>query len=181
MVSHLITHGHTSVGLLIQACKSPTDGPTQKKPLRNGFKSKEVDKKSASGNYSTDLLQGTLCDLLSSGILRVVHESNFRPPADDKLEAEKLGAPQDALSVKMKAADALEFEIEILERRFDWKHGTEAQRAELSNLSRTRKLGNLAQSVIGKLQSSTDSKLTDGDNLRVRFWRIHVGQSYTLN
>lgn len=178
VVSHLITHGHTSVGLLMQACKSPSDNFTQKKPLRNGFKCKEADKKFANSNYSIDLLHGTICDLLSSGLIQIVHESNFRPPADNRLEAEKFGPLQDGLNVKMKAAEALEFEIETLNRQYDWKHGTETQRVEISRLkgSKVRESGNLAQPAIGKSQLSADSKLTVGNNLRVWFWRSYIGQ-----
>ena len=168
IVSHLITQGHTSVDLLVQACKPLNDAPIQKKPLRNGFKSKDADKENANGD-TTDLIHGALCDLLRSGHLQVVHESNFRPSADDRLEAEKLESPQDGLSTKMKQAEAQEYEEIIHNWQFNWRHGTEAERAEISNLkdSRVRRLGKLTESVLRRPQLSSDSKLMEGDNLRV--------------
>lgn len=168
VVSHLITQGHTSVDHLVQACKTPDDNPTQKKPLRNGFKSKEVDKKTPNGD-PTDMINGALCDLLRTGHLQIVHESNFRPFADDRLEAEKLESPRDGLSLKMKQAEAQEFEENIHNRQFNWKHGTDAERAEISKLkeSKFRRLGKLPESVLGRPQLTSDSKLTEGGNLRV--------------
>ena len=167
-MSHLIARGHTSVDHLVQACQPLNDGPIQKQPLRNGFKTKDADRKK-SNDDSTDAIHSALCDLVRTGHLQIVHESNFRPSADDRLEAEKLESPRDGLSTKMRQAEAQEYEENIHNRQYSWRHGTEAERAEISNLkeSRMRRLGKLPESVIGRPQLSSDSKLTEGDNLRV--------------
>ena len=167
-MSHLITQGHTSVDHLVQACRPLDDGPTQKKPLRNGFKSKDADNKNSNGDPN-DIIHGALCDLLRTGHLQIVHESNFRPLADDRLEAEKLESPRDGLSIKMRQAEAQEYEENIHKRQFNWRHGTEAERMEISCLkeSKLRRLGKLPESILGRPRLSSDPKLTEGDNLRV--------------
>lgn len=171
IVSNLIAHGHTSVGALIQAHKPPNDGLLPKKSLPNGFKSADAETRCGGEreHRSFDSLQGTLCDLVHAGILQLAHESDFRPFADNRVEAEKMGPPRDALKAKMKQAEALIHNEAISDRLYDWKHGTEAERAELSNLkgSKKRKIRSLSKEAEKRPRLSIESSVTDGDDLRV--------------
>lgn len=170
LVSHLIANGHTSVGALIQPHRSLDDVPAPKKLLRNGFKSQHADTRHAKDGRSVDSLQSALCDLLSTGLLQLAHESDFRPLAANKVEAEKL-APghRDGLSVKMKQSELLIYNEDIANRLYDWKHGTEAQRAEISNIkgSKKRKIDSLSEKAEKWHRLSSESNLTKDDNIRV--------------
>ena len=171
MVSDLIAQGYTSVGALIQTHLFSDDGPLPKKSLANGFKSAdaEVRLRAEREDRSFDSLQGTLCDLIQAGVIQLAHESDFRPFADNRIEAEKLEPHRDALKAKMKQAEALVYNEAISDRLHGWKHGTEAQRAELSNLksSKKRKARSLSNEVGKRPRLSTESSIANGDDLRV--------------
>ena len=169
LLTHMIANGHTSVGALVRTHGSSSGAPSLKSALRNGLKCKDLDSGHVDDTHSADALQGSLCDLLSTGLLGLAHESDFRPLADNRIEAEKLAPHRDGLSLKMKQAEALIYEQGIAERLHEWKHGTEAQRAELSDLkwSKKRKIESLSEDVRKRPRFSTESNITDGDKLRV--------------
>ena len=171
MVSDLIAHGYTSAGALIQTQLFSDDGPLPKKSLANGFKSADAEARRGGEreHRSFDSLQGTLCDLLQAGIIQLTHDSDFRPFADNKIEAEKLEPHRDALKAKMKQAEALVYNEAISDRLHDWKHGTEPQRAELSSLqgSKKRKIQSLSNEVGKRPRLSTESSITNGDDICV--------------
>ena len=171
LLSHMIAHGHTSVGALVRAHGSPSGAPSHKPALRNGLKCNDKDSGHVDETHSADALQDSVCDLVSTGLLGLAHESDFRPFPDNRIEAEKLAPYRDGLSLKMKQAEALLYEQGIADRLHEWKHGTEAQQAELSDLkgSKKRKIGSLSEDVKKRPRLSTESNITDGDRLRVCF------------
>lgn len=170
LLSHVIAYGHTSVGALVRAHGSSSGASSHKSALPNGIKCKDVNSGHVDDNHSAHALQDSLCDMLSTGLFGLAHESDFRPFADNRIEAEKLAPHRDGLSVKMKQAEALIYEQGIADRLHEWKHGTEAQRAELSDLkwSKKRKIDNLSEGAKKRPRLSTESNITDGDKLRVR-------------
>ena len=178
LLSHMIAHGHTSVGALVRAHSSSSDAPTHKSALPNGLKCKDLDSGHVDDTRSADTLQDTLCDLLCTGLLGLAHESDFRPFADNRIEAEKLAPHRDGLSLKMKQAEALVYEQGIADRLHEWKHGTEAQQAELSDLkgSKKRKIGSLSEDANKRPRLSTESNITNGDRLRVCSWGYVASQ-----
>ena len=169
VVANLITHGHTSVGTLLQAKKASHITHTLKKPLRNGFTSKEVDTANSPTDGSLDSFQDALCDLLTSGLAHVVYESHFRPSADNLIEAEMQTPNRPSALEARKKADLLVYKEGVARQLHEWKHGTEAEMAELSNLagSRKRKIGDVSAQAEKRPRLSTELKLTDGINLRV--------------
>ena len=181
LLSHIIAHGHTSVGALVRAHGSPSDSSSHKPALRNGLKCKEVDSEQVDRTRSTDVLQDSLCDLLITGLLGMAHESDFRPFSDNRIEAEKLAPHRDGLSLKMKQAEALVYEQGIADRLHGWKHGTEAQQAELSDLKggMKRKIGDLSEDAKKRPRLSTESNITDGHRLRVCSYGSVASQAWT--
>ena len=175
IVSHLITDGPTSIGLITQTCKSEQDLRTTKQHLRNGFKSKQAD--NCQTSFSEDSVQDALCDLLGSGLVQTVHEANFRPYADNRLEAEKLGPARDELATKVKAQVAKEYDKKALQLLDEWRHGTDIQRDEICDIrnSRKRKLDSTPSQVNKRPRLREDSNIANGNNLRVRLLSLDDG------
>ncbi|KAL8790864.1 MAG: hypothetical protein Q9195_006189 [Heterodermia aff. obscurata] len=168
LLMHMIAHGHSSVGALVQAHRSSHSAPTHKSALSNGLKSKEVNGRHVDDTQLAHALHDSLADLLGTGLLGLAHESDFRPFADNRIEAEMLAPHRDGLSLKMKQAEALLYEEGIADRLHEWKHGTEAQQAELSDLkgSKKRKISSFSEAVKKRPRLSTESNITDGNRLR---------------
>ncbi|KAL8954935.1 MAG: hypothetical protein Q9193_007005, partial [Seirophora villosa] len=71
--------------------------------------------------HAVELFHSTIGDLLRAGLLGLLHESHFRPAADNVLEAEHL-VPQEYHATSKKAQRAA-WEMAVAKKLEDWKYG----------------------------------------------------------
>ena len=87
---------------------------------------------------SQDECYQALCDLLQAGFIRKTHESFFRTPADNVLEAQKFVKPIDEYQgIKKERQARRDHDIESI--LHEWRYGTMQERAEVARLGTGKK------------------------------------------
>ncbi|KAI4096135.1 MAG: hypothetical protein LQ344_001198 [Seirophora lacunosa] len=74
--------------------------------------------------HAVELFHSTIGDLLRAGLLGLLHESHFRPAADNVLEAEHL-VPQEYHATSKKAQRAA-WEMAVARKLEDWRYGSKS-------------------------------------------------------
>ncbi|KAI4290695.1 MAG: hypothetical protein L6R35_000002 [Caloplaca aegaea] len=75
--------------------------------------------------HAIELFRTTLGDLLRAGLLGILHESHFRPAADNVLEAEHI-VPRE-FHVSSKKAQQAAWEMAVAKKLEDWKYGSKSE------------------------------------------------------
>ncbi|KAL8811356.1 MAG: hypothetical protein Q9200_001850 [Gallowayella weberi] len=138
LICDIITLGHASVGDLtrtyvplvgeagplseiipIEHCSLPSD--------KHHRESDGVTKEAA---HTADDLHSIIGELLRASVLRSVHESYFRPAADNITEAEA-SVPYDSLTKGKKQQEAI-WEAAVQKKLEDWKYGSRAETKALT-------------------------------------------------
>ena len=140
-MSHLQLTGPSTVDSILQACVGHSHVNAAHTQLVNGGFANgkaphrhdpEVNDKSQEECYQA------LCDLLQASFIRKTHESFFRTPADNVLEAEKSVKPIDEYQgIKKEKQARRDHDIERI--LYDWRYGTVQERAELAMLKTGKK------------------------------------------
>lgn len=147
VISNLLLLGHARVGDLAQAYKLARPNTKSPQETVNGLsnstspavlKTNQANSEANNHDPTIESLHLTLWDLLKTGLISAVNESHFRSDADNRIEAEK-EMPHPKLRFKFKKEETLDWERSILQKLEDWKHGSKAERSEITSVQRGKK------------------------------------------
>ncbi|KAI4142229.1 MAG: hypothetical protein L6R39_005025 [Caloplaca ligustica] len=132
ILSNLIVLGYARVGDLTRTYFPPPGGrgplheiiPVEPPLELNGTKPTQLPGSVQDNAPSVELFRSTISDLLRAGLLSLVHESHFRPAADNVFEAELL-VPRDG-HISLKKPQQAAWEAAILKKLDEWTYGVEA-------------------------------------------------------
>ena len=162
IVSRLMLLGHAQIGELIDTYQSdhavhpaPNAGsgtrPTSNGTHGNAGKEKQVFEE----HVSLQDIRRTTGDLLQSGLISFVHESNFRSYADNETELDKIVPSIEAYKAKSIRERAALREIKLREQRSEWIFGTRGNQREINILR-------------AGLKRPTDRDDAEGDRKRLK-------------
>lgn len=147
VISNLLLLGHARIGDLAQAYKlihlknNKSIVEAAQDPLNvstDDLKMKRAEDIKCQGHI-LESLHVTLCDLLQAGLVTTVHESHFRSDADNRSEAEKEQPRPEKWVGKFKLEQQAEWERGVLQKLYDWRHGTQTARDEIAAIRRGTK------------------------------------------
>ncbi|KAL8833040.1 MAG: hypothetical protein Q9170_004545 [Blastenia crenularia] len=130
IISNVIVLGHVSVGDLIRHYFPPLDGHQPfNEVIPKDYHCRSIDHQSAKPNgathedaYTTDTFHSSISDLLETGFLCPLHESHFRPAADNVTEAERTVHRE--THYKSKREEQAAWELAVEKKLEEWKHGS---------------------------------------------------------
>ncbi|KAL8699979.1 MAG: hypothetical protein Q9224_001176 [Gallowayella concinna] len=145
LISDIITLGHASVGDLTRTYVPLADEPgplieiipSEHCSLPSGKHYMKSDNFTKETAHTADDLHSIVGELLRAGVLRSVHESYFRPAADNIAEAEA-SVPYDS-STKGKKQQEANWEASVQKKLEDWKYGSKAETKALAQTLRGMK------------------------------------------
>lgn len=133
VISNIILLGHVSVGDLTRTYFPPSGGQgplygiiTSDNHLRpNDNEVAAADHATKEDVHTVDELHSTISSFLSSGLLRLLHESYLRPAADNIAEAEHI-VPRDP-SHRLKKDEQVAWEVAVKNKLEDWRYGSKSE------------------------------------------------------
>ena len=142
VVSNLLLLGHARVGDLVQAygvgqSKSTHDrlatscgSPSKLKSSSSSHEDGSNEEQSA----TLESIYGTLCDLLRTKLVSMVHVSHFRSDADNRSEAEKAIPQPEEYKAKSKREQDAQHEAAVKRKLKEWRYFTDGGDDEVEGI-----------------------------------------------
>ncbi|KAI4166456.1 MAG: hypothetical protein LQ343_008035 [Gyalolechia ehrenbergii] len=164
ILSNYIALGHTCVKDLARTYFPSSDerGPLHEiitvahHPHADSAQSVRLNGSKHEGAHTVDSLHSTINDLHKAGLLCAVHESHFRPAADNIHEAEQ-AVPRDG-QIKSKREEQATWELAVLNKLEDWKYGSNKDALGRMQTGTKRAYDGRADQPVGKKRKLTNSQ-----------------------
>ncbi|KAL8936133.1 MAG: hypothetical protein Q9211_004332 [Gyalolechia sp. 1 TL-2023] len=168
ILSMYIALGHTRVGDLTRTYFPSSDerGPLHEiitsahHPHADSAQPVRLNGSKHEGAHTVDSLHSNISDLHKAGLLCAVHESHFRPAADNINEAEQI-VPRDG-QIKSKREEQATWELAVLKKLEDWKYGSKKDIEALGRMEKgtKRAFDGGEDQPVGKKRKLTSSQLS---------------------
>ncbi|MCJ1249985.1 RNA polymerase III subunit C82 [Trapelia coarctata] len=161
ILTSLLLSGHARVADLEKAHSAPSHGgnlePSNPKGAPNGALPNIHSKHPPNGHVpAVESFQSALTALVRAGLLTTVHESHFRPEADNRAEAEMLVKSWDNFRGDLKGPQKAEYAEAVAKQLVAWRFTNEAATKILAT-EPTVKLGYSKKRKFGGVSDGTDA------------------------